>query len=139
MCEERGAKDEGLKESTNYEVKSTVAARHLACGRGAIISHSCPAPLSSGEGLGVRPGAQVRRTKCEVRSKVTAQLFVSCRGATIGLDFARPPVCVNKRIGLDFARPALRSPSGVEGPTASVKNRGYLQKISSGLSHMIFC
>jgi hypothetical protein len=52
MCEGRGARCEGLKESTNYEVKSTVAARLLACSRGAIISYTCPAPLSFWRGAG---------------------------------------------------------------------------------------
>ena len=50
-------------QSKKYEVQSTVAARLFASGIGASISHTCRAPLSSGEGPEVRPNG-----KCEGQS-----------------------------------------------------------------------
>ena len=49
--------------STNYKVLCSVAVRLFVSGEGAIISHYCRALLSYAEGLGVRPGAQVRGAK----------------------------------------------------------------------------
>jgi len=46
-----------MKGSTNDEVQSTAAAGLFGSGIGASISHTCAAPLSSGEGPGVRLGA----------------------------------------------------------------------------------
>ena len=68
--------------STNYEVQRTVVAPHLASGEGAEISHMRYAYLSSGEGLGVRQGAEGRRANKSLTKTYT--IFwndVTCRPA----------------------------------------------------------
>ena len=50
----------------------------LASSRVAIISHSCRAPLFSGEGLGVRPRAKVRSERYKVQPLAKPHSHSAC-------------------------------------------------------------
>jgi hypothetical protein len=76
-----------MTRSANYEVLSTGRTRLFFGCRGATISHSCPAPLSYGEGLGVRPAEQGRWPLGFARGPGHAQVTstsASLGGARVG-------------------------------------------------------
>ena len=69
--------------------------------------HTCPAPLSCGEGLGVRPGAQERRVKGAVHSAPRLRSGTRPLANNNGLGFARPTPAVTERSRGAITKPTI--------------------------------